>query len=322
MSVIKSRFGDYSLFKIENINGASVSVTDLGASVQSILMPDRNGVLGDVVLGYDTPQEYLNNDGYFGASVGRYANRIAGAAFTLGDKTYKITANEGANALHGGTGFSKRRFAVKAIGESSVCFELFDKALNDGFPGNVAVNVCFELTDGNKLIISYTASSDSDTVLNLTNHSYFNLAGRGDIFAHELMINADCYLPVDAELIPTGEVRAVDGTDFDFRTRRRVENGFYDHCFVLNDGLCAELYEPESGRKIRITTDMPAVQFYAGGATGSRRGKNGAVYGKNSALCLETQFYPDSPNRPDFPSTVLNAGETYSSKTVYEFTTE
>lgn len=322
MAVTGSRFGDYTLFKIENKKGSSVSITDLGASVQSILVPDRNGVLGDVVLGYDTPQEYLDNDGYFGATVGRYANRIAGAAFKLGDKTYNITANEGANTLHGGIGFSKRRFSVKTIGESSVCFELFDEAQSDGFPGNVTVSVCYELTDSNELLIIYTASSDSDTVLNLTNHSYFNLAGRGDILAHELMINAASYLPVDAELIPTGEVRAVDGTPFDFRTRRKVKNGFYDHCFVLNGGVCAELYEPESGRKMRVTTDMPAVQFYAGGATGARSGKNGAVYGKNSALCLETQFYPDSPNRPEFPSTVLKAGETYSSRTVYEFMTE
>lgn len=322
MSVVKSAFGDYTIFKLENKNGASVCVTDLGASVQSILMPDRNGTLGDVVLGYDTPQEYIDNDGYFGATVGRYANRIAGASFTLGGKTYNITANEGANTLHGGNGFSKRRFEVKSACDNCVCFELFDADKSDGFPGNVTVTVCYELTDNNALKISYTAVSDRDTVLNLTNHSYFNLAGRGDILSHELMINADGYLPVDAELIPTGEVRAVDGTPFDFRSRRLVKNGFYDHCFVLSGGLCAELYDPESGRKMRVRTDMPAVQFYAGGATEHRNGKNGAVYGKNSALCLETQFYPDSPNHPDFPSTVLKDGETYSSTTVYEFMTE
>ena len=322
MSVEKLSFGEYTLFKIKNESGASVCVTDLGASVQSIIVPDRNGTLGDVVLGYDTPQEYLDNDGYFGAAVGRYANRIAGASFTLKGLTYKLTANEGENTLHGGVGFSKRRFGVTGVGESSVCFEITDTDLNDGFPGNVTASVEYELTDDDRLIISYTAESDKDTVLNLTNHSYFNLAGRGDILSHELKINADKYLPVDDELIPTGEIRPVDGTDFDFRKLRRIDKGFYDHCFVLNGGFCAELYDPGSGRKMLVSTEMPAVQFYAGGATGFRHGKNGSVYGKNSALCLETQFYPDSPNRPDFPSTVLKAGETYSSQTVYEFMNE
>ena len=322
MSVEKLSFGEYTLFKIKNEWGTGVCVTDLGASVQSIIVPDRNGTLGDVVLGYDTPQEYLDNDGYFGASVGRYANRIANAEFTLNGAVYKLTANEGKNTLHGGVGFSKRRFGVTGVGESSVCFEITDTDLNDGFPGNVTASVEYKLTDDNRLIISYTAESDKDTVLNLTNHSYFNLAGRGDILGHELKINADKYLPVDEELIPTGEIRPVDGTDFDFRTRRTIGKGFYDHCFVLNGADCAELYDRQSGRKMIVTTDMPAVQFYAGGATGVRKGKNGEVYGKNSALCLETQFYPDSPNRPDFPSCVLMAERRYSSQTVYEFTTE
>lgn len=322
MSVEKSGFGAYTLYTIKNAAGASVSVTDLGAAVQSIIVPDRNGVLDDVVLGYDTPQEYLDNDGYFGAAVGRYANRIAGAQFTLNGNVYKLTANEGANTLHGGVGFSKRRFDLTAVTENSVRFELTDPDGGDGFPGNITVSVEYEFTDDNRLVISYTARSDKDTVLNLTNHSYFNLAGRGDILSHELMINADSYLPVDGELIPTGEVRPVDGTPFDFRTRREIKNGYYDHCFVLNGEKCAELYESECGRIMRVTTDMPAVQFYAGGATGTRHGKNGAVYGKNSALCLETQFYPDAPNRPDFPSTVLKANETYSHRTVYEFATD
>ena len=322
MSVEKLCFGAYTLYKIKNAAGASASIIDLGAAVQSIIVPDKNGVLGDVVLGYDTPQEYLDNDGYFGASVGRYANRIAGAGFDLNGTHYSITANEGANTLHGGVGFSKRRFDVTSVSDNSVRFELFDPDGGDGFPGNVTVSVEYEFTEDNKLVISYTARSDKDTVLNLTNHSYFNLAGSGDILSHELMINADSYLPVDDELIPTGEVRPVDGTPFDFRTRREVKNGFYDHCFVPNGEKSAELYEPECGRIMRVMTDMPAVQFYAGGATGTRNGKNGAVYGKNSALCLETQFYPDAPNRPDFPTTVLTANEIYSHRTVYEFATD
>lgn len=322
MSVEKSSFGAYTLYTMKNDSGSSVSVLDLGAAVQSIIVPDRNGVLGDVVLGYDTPQEYLDNDGYFGAAVGRYANRIAKAQFTLNGTPYKLTANEGANTLHGGVGFSKRRFDVTAVGDNSVRFELHDPDGGDGFPGKVTVSVEYDFEDDNRLVISYTAQSDKDTVLNLTNHSYFNLAGRGDILSHELRINADSYLPVDSELIPTGEVSPVDGTPFDFRTRRKVENGYYDHCFALSGQRCAELYEPECGRIMRVKTDMPAVQFYAGGATGTRNGKNGAVYGKNSALCLETQFYPDAPNRPGFPSAVLKAGETYSHQTVYEFMTE
>ena len=194
MSVEKSGFGEYTLYTIKNAAGASVGVTDLGAAVQSIVVPDRNGVLGDVVLGYDTPQEYLDNDGYFGAAVGRYANRIAGAQFTLNGNAYKLTANEGANTLHGGVGFSKRRFDLTAVTENSVRFELTDPDGGDGFPGNITVSVEYEFTDDNRLVISYTARSDKDTVLNLTNHSYFNLAGRGDILSHELMINADSYL--------------------------------------------------------------------------------------------------------------------------------
>ena len=182
--------------------------------------------------------------------------------------------------------------------------------------------MAYEFSDDNKLGICYEAVSDADTYLNLTNHSYFNLSGRGDILGHELMINADNYLPVDTELIPTGEVRPVAGTEFDFRTLREIRNGFYDHCFVLHGTPCAELYSTESGIAMTVETDMPAVQFYAGGATGVRLGKNGTVYGKNSALCLETQYYPDSPNRPDFPSPLLRKGEKYASQTSYKFSVE
>lgn len=320
MPVTKSTFGEYELYTIKNSSGAYVRIASLGAAVQSIVVPNRNGVPTDVVLGYDTPDEYLSNDGYFGAFVGRYANRISNASFVLNGREYKISANEGKNTLHGGKGMSKRRFTEIETGENTLTFGISDPDGGDGFPGKVDVRVTYEFSENNELSISYEATSDADTYLNLTNHSYFNLSGRGDILDHELLINADGYLPVDEELIPTGEVRAVSGAEFDFRKMRRIENGFYDHCFVLSGNEpCARLVSRESGIAMTLATDMPAVQFYAGGATGLRLGKGGAVYGKNSGLCLETQYYPDSPNHPEFPSALLRAGEKYYSKTSYKF---
>ncbi len=318
---MKESFGDYSLIRLENHKGMTVTITDLGATVQSIFVPDRDGNVADVILGYDTPEEYLENDGYFGACIGRYANRIKGARFSLNGVEYKITANEGKNTLHGGTGYQVRRFNIDSMGEDYVLFSLTDPDGTDGFPAKLEVKVKYELTDGNELKISYEAVSDGDTVVNLTNHCYFNLAGQGNILSHELMINADSYLEVDSELIPT-KACFVEGTEFDFRKPREVEKPYYDHCYVLMGELCAEVYERQSGRKMKVITDMPGVQFYAGGTTSDRRGKNGARYGKNSALCLETQFFPDAPNRPDFPSTVLKAGEVFKSTTSYIFSAE
>lgn len=322
MSVKRSRFGEYYLYTIENSQGSKLEVTDLGATVRSILMPDRNGIMGDVVLGYDTPEEYLKSDGYLGAAVGRYANRIAGAGFTLNGTTYELTANEGGNMLHGGIGFSKRRFDTVSAEDSMVVFELRDPDGGDGFPGNLTVRIGYELSDDNDVCIYYAASSDKDTVINLTNHCYFNLSGEGDILGHELLINAGSYLPVDGDLLPTGEICPVEGTDFDFRSGREIKNGFYDHCFVLDNNFCATLSDKKSGRVMLVATDMPGVQFYAGGALSERRGKNGRLYGKNSGLCLETQRFPDSPNRPEFPSCVLRAGEMFTSRTIYSFDVE
>lgn len=320
MPVTKSTFGEYELYTIKNSSGAYVRIASLGAAVQSIVVPNRNGVPTDVVLGYDTPGEYLRNDGYFGAFVGRYANRISNASFVLNGREYKISANEGKNTLHGGNGLSKRRFTEIAVGENALTLGISDPDGGDGFPGKVDVRVTYEFSEDNELSISYEATSDADTYLNLTNHSYFNLSGRGDILDHELLINADGYLPVDEELIPTGEVCSVSDTKSDFRKMRKIENGFYDHCFVLSGSEpCARLVSKESGIAMTLATDMPAVQFYAGGATGLRLGKGGAVYGKNSGLCLETQYYPDSPNHPEFPSALLRAGEKYYSKTSYKF---
>lgn len=319
--IYEKNFGkDYTLYTIESKNGIKVSVTDLGATVQSIATPDRNGVFGDVVLGYDSAEEYLANGDYLGATIGRYANRIGGAKFSIDGTEYRITANEGRNTLHGGVGFDKKKFDVVCKSDNAITFAIVSPDGDDGFPGNVKVSVSFCLNDENALEICYTAVSDRDTVLNLTNHSYFNLRGEGKVLEHELRLNADCYTPVDEEQIPTGEVRSVEGTDFDFRSMRKIEKDFYDHNFVLNgDGLCAEVFEPASGRTMFVTTDMPGVQFYAAAWLTERNGKNGAVYGKNSALCLETQFFPDSPNRPEFPSCLLKKGEVFSSKTVYKF---
>lgn len=319
MAIRKNAFGEYDIFTIENASGAYVRIITLGAAVQSIAVPDKKGELTDVVLGYDTPAEYLRQDGYFGALVGRYANRIANASFTLDGREYRLTANEGKNTLHGGAGLSRRRFEFISAENNSLTLGITDPDGGDGFPGEVNIRVTYAFSDDNVLSICYEAVSDADTYLSLTNHSYFNLSGKGDILGHKLMINADSYLQVDAGLIPTGEVCPVEGTDFDFRTMREVKNGFYDHCFVLGGTPCARLYSTESGIAMTVATDMPALQLYAGGATGIRLGKQGAVYGKNSALCLETQYYPDSPNHPSFPSPLLRKGERYTSKTSYKF---
>ena len=322
MSINRKDFGAYSLYTIENAGGAKLSVTDCGATVQSIMMPDRNGVLGDVVVGFDTAEEYLSDTEFTGATVGRYANRIGNASFTLNGREYRITVNEGKNTLHGGGGFHHRRFELVSEGDDSVTFRLSDPDGADGFPGNIELFVRFKLTDDNCVIIDYTAQSDKDTVVNFTNHSYFNLAGQGSVLDHELAVNADSYLEIDDGLIPTGRLVPVDGTAFDFRKRRVIENGYYDHCYVLNDGRCAELYDRESGRKMTVTTDLPAAQIYAGGSMRTRTGKNGVENFKNSAVCIETQFYPDAPNKPQFPSTVLKAGELFTSRTVYAFSVE
>lgn len=318
--ITKKAFGeDYSLYTIENENGMKVGITDLGATVQFLLVKNKNGGFTDVVLGYDTPEEYLSNDGYIGAFVGRYANRIGGARFVLNGVEYKLCANDGENTLHGGEGYDKRKLdAVED--EKGITFSVHDPDGENGFPGNVKASVRYELSDDNRLTVKYSAVSDKDTVVCLTNHSYFNLRGEGDILSQYLRIGADAYLPVDDKLIPTGEIRAVAGTEFDFREMRKVESTMYDHSFVLDgSGFCAEMYDEQSGIDMKVYTDMPAVQLYCSGSLAKRIGKGGAVYDRGSALCLETQFYPDSPNKTEFPSTVLRAGESFKSQTCFEF---
>lgn len=310
---------DYKLYTLENKNGMKVSITDLGATIQSVVLKNKDGGCTDVVLGYDTPEEYLSNDGFLGAFVGRYANRIGGASFELNGREYKLAANEGENILHGGIGYDKKKLEAKSE-DNAVSFSIFDPDGENGFPGNVKASVRYELCDDNTLNIEYEAVSDKDTVLCLTNHSYFNLRGAGDILSHKLRLAAEAYLPVDEKLIPTGEVRPVEGTDFDFRSVREVKSTMYDHSFVLDgSGLCGELYCEESGIMMTVTTDMPAVQLYCSGSLTKRKGKNGADYFPGAALCLETQFYPDSPNKPQFPSCILKAGEVFKSRTSLKF---
>ena len=319
-----------NFYTLTNNNGVEVSITNYGGTVTSIKVPDRNGVFGDIVLGYDTIEEYMRNPRYLGALIGRYANRIAGGRFSLNGVEYQLAQNNnGANHLHGGVrGFDKRIWKVSET-PASLHFEYFSPDGEENYPGNLTVAVDYSLNDQNELRIEYHATTDKDTIINLTNHSYFNLAGHGTILDHELTLQADSFTPVSDELIPTGEIRAVDGTRMDFRTPRVISEGGYDHNFVLNDWQLgsvrsvAKLREPKSGRVMEVFTTQPGIQFYSGNfLDGSLIGKGGVAYEKYAALCLETQHFPDSPNQPNFPSTVLRTGETYNETTIYKFTTD
>ena len=318
------------LFTLTNSKGMEVSITNFGGIVVTLKVPDRNGKLDDVVLGYDQLDGYLTNKAFFGALIGRYGNRIAHGQFQLDGKTYNLPKNDGDNTLHGGmTGFNKRLWTAKQVsGAKGSALELtyLSKDGEEGFPGNLSVKVVYTLTDDNELRIDYSATTDKDTVVNLTNHSYFNLAGQGngDILSHELTIHADQFTPVDQTLIPTGELRAVKGTPFDFtkstaigvrinQEDQQLKFGKgYDHNWVLNGGikttpaLAAEAYDPKTGRVLQVLTTEPGVQFYSGNfLDGTITGKGGKVYNLRNGFCLETQHFPDSPNHASFPSTTL-----------------
>ena len=309
------------MLTLKNSHGYQVTLLEIGGAIQSIIMPDREGKPGDIVLGFDDPGDYPGM-GSIGAFVGRYANRIAGGAFELNGKTYAVTRNEGKNTLHGGHGYHLRRWDLEPT-EKGAALTIFDPDGEEGFPGNLRVRVDVQLTEADELILDYTAQTDADTVVNLTNHSYFNLSGKEQMLDQELYINADSYLEVDAGLIPTGRRIDVTGTDFDFRTRRPIASGKYDHCFVLNPvGIQADAWDPASGRGMRVETDQPAVQLYCGGGLGGTRGTGGKVYQPFAGFCLETQHFPDSPNHPDFPGTVLRAGEIFKSRTKFSFYVE
>jgi aldose 1-epimerase len=309
-----------------------------GGIITEVRVPDRDGRLGDVVLGFDRLDGYLREHPYFGAIVGRYANRIGNARFTLAGRTYTLAANNGRNHLHGGIrGFDKAIWHAEAAGRNGVIFSLVSADGEEGYPGRLAVRVTYTLTEKNELIVDYHATTDKATPVNLTQHSYFNLAGRGDILEHELMIDADRYTPVDSTLIPTGELASVDGTPLDFRKPTRIGARIdgthpqlqpgrgYDHNWVLNRTggqlqLAARVTEPSSGRVLEVSTTEPGVQFYSGNfLDGTLKGKSGQVYGRRAGLCLETQHFPDSPNRPEFPSTILEPGREYRTQTVFRF---
>ena len=336
------------LFTLTNPNGMEVRAMTYGGIIVSIRVPDKNGKIADVVLGHEKLEGYLPNPPYLGAIVGRYANRIAKGAFTLDGAKYTLPKNDGPNTLHGGlSGFNQkvwegREFKnAKGVG---VAFTYLSKDGEEGFPGNLKTKVSYTLTNENQLILDYEATTDKATPLNLSQHSYFNLAGEGndDILNHVIMLNADRFTPVDKTLIPTGELRPVQGTPLDFNhptaIGARIDDPYeqlalghgYDHNFVLNradkDGgltLAARVHEPTSGRVLEVSTTEPAVQFYSGNfLDGTIVGKNGHVYKRRYGFCLETQHYPDSPNHSDFPSTILKPGETLHSETIFKFSTE
>jgi aldose 1-epimerase len=330
------------LYTLTNKNGLEVSISAFGAALTSLMVPDRNGKMEDVVFGYDSLADYQNDTFYFGALIGRYGNRIAKGKFTLSGKEYHVTVNDGENHLHGGrVGFNKVLWDAKEVlGTAAQSVELtyLSKDGEEGFPGNLSVKVTYTLTDQNELRIDYKGTTDKTTVCNLTHHSYFNLSGSflNTILQHLLTITADAITPVDKGLIPTGEMLDVTKTPFDFRTATAVGARIneaneqlilgrgYDHNWVLShyDGKvhkAAELYEPQSGRLMVVSTDQPGLQFYTSNyLDGSVKGK-GAAYKYRTGLCLEAQRFPDSPNRPEFPSVTLQPGETYRQTTLYQF---
>lgn len=328
------------LYILTNEKGMQAAITNFGATLVSLRVPDRNGKMGDVVTGYDDVQGYAAGKYFFGGTIGRYANRIAGAQFKLGGATYKLAANDGPNALHGGpSGFNKVMWEAKDVSKSgspAVQFSYISKDGEEGYPGNLTAKVTYTLTPNNELRIDYSATTDKDTVVNLTNHAYFNLAGTGDILGHKLVIHSSQITPVDKTLIPTGEMMAVKGTPFDFNIETAIGariaqdneqlklGGGYDHNWVLNNttgklASAVQVYEPTTGRVMELSTTEPGIQFYSGNFLDGVKGKGGAVYAYRSAFCLEPQHFPDSPNKPAFPSVVLKPGAEYRSATIYKF---
>jgi len=339
MEILRQAFGllpdgqSVDLFVLTNSNGMRAQIMNYGAT----LVPDRNGNFADITLGCDSIEDYMAASPYFGATVGRYANRIAKGKFTLDGVDYTLATNNGENHLHGGVkGFDKVLWVSEPFKQDDhvgVKFAYFSKDGEEGYPGNLACTVTYRMTEDNELHIVYEAETDKATPVNLTHHSYFNLAGQGegDILSHELMLAADKYTPVDAGLIPTGEIRDVAGTPMDFTMPHaigeridQVEGG-YDHNFVLRSGggamaLAARVYEPKTGRVMEIHTTEPGIQFYSGNfLDGTITGKAGKVYEKHYGFCLEPQHFPDSPNQPNFPSTILQPGAKYFSRTTFKF---
>jgi len=333
------------LYILKNKSGFEAAITNFGGTLVSLKTPDKNGKIADVILGYDSVTGYENGKAYFGGTIGRYGNRIAHGKFSLNGTTYTLPKNDGENSLHGGTiGFNKRVWTAKDVSTSAgEALELtyLSKDGEEGYPGNLSVKVVFTVSaNHNSIKIDYSATTDKETVVNLTNHAYFNLAGQGngDILGHELTLHASKFNPVDATLIPNGELRSVQNTPFDFlkpvAIGKRINQDDeqlkfgkgYDHDWVLDRASAnslspaARVYEPQSGRVMEVLTTEPGIQFYSGNfLDGTIQGKEGKSYPHRSAFCLETQHFPDSPNHPDFPSTVLKPGQHYHTTTVYQF---
>ncbi len=326
-------------FTLTNRNGIEVRAINYGGIITSIKTPDRTGAAGDIVLGFEALDAYLAGHPFFGAIIGRYGNRIAKGRFTIDGTAYTLATNNGPNHLHGGVkGFDKRVWDAQTIpAQMGVSFRYVSAAGEEGYPGKLTVSVFYWLNDNNELIVEYLARTDKTTHVNLTQHSYFNLAGSGDILGHELTIDADRYTPVDATLIPTGEIAPVEGTPFDFRQPTAIgarideahpqlkNGGGYDHNWVLRrtgSGAqrAARVVEPKSGRTLEVSTTEPGLQFYAGNfLDGTLTGKGGRTYGRRSGFCLETQHYPDTPNQKSFPTTLLKPGGEYKTRTVFTF---
>jgi len=347
MSVEKAPYGklpdgrQVDIFTLTNSGGMKVKLTNYGAITVSLEVPDADGNLADVTLGHDTLEGWLGSTSYFGATVGRYANRIAKGKFALDGKTYTLAINNGENHLHGGIkGFNKVLWDAAPFegeGNVGVTFTYLSKDGEEGYPGNLKVTAAYSLDEQNAFRVEFSATTDKPTIVNLAHHTYWNLAGpaAGDVLGHELMLAADKYTPVDAGLIPTGELKDVKGTPMDFTTPTaigaridQVEGG-YDHNFVLRNqdsskiALAARVLEPKSGRVMEIHTDQPGIQFYSGNfLDGTVTGKGGVAYKKHGGFCLETQHYPDSPNQPDFPPVVLRPGETYRHTMIHTFSTK
>ena len=348
MKVQQESFGqtpdgqEVTLYTLTNANRLRARIIDYGTILVSLEVPDRDGELADITLGFDDLDSYIKRNPLFGAVVGRYANRIANAKFTLDGAEYKLTANAGKNHIHGG---GKKRFdkvvwkgrQFQNNKEVGVRFTYLSKDGDEGFPGNLNCTVTYTLTNDNELKLSYEATTDKPTIVNLTNHSYFNLAGagNGDVLGHKIMINADYFTPADKALIPTGEIHTVKGTPLDFtqtktigsRIDKLTQTRGYDHNYVLNSSigslaLAARVYEPTSGRIMEVYTTEPGMQFYTANGMRGVKGKSGKLYHRHYGFCLETQHFPDSPNKPHFPSVVLRPGETYNTVTVFKFSTQ
>lgn len=348
LSVERSSFGTtpdghaVDLYTITNSHGLEVRTINFGGIIVSLKVPDKSGALADVVLGFDDLQGYLENKPYFGAIVGRYANRIANGKFVLDGVEYHLAKNNGPNSLHGGLkGFNKVLWHAEPFSNkqgAGVIYTYTSPDGEEGYPGNLKTKVTYTLTNQNELEVDYEATTDKATPINLTQHSYFNLAGEGsgDVLNHVLMLKADRFTPVDKNLIPTGELRAVKGTPLDFTTptaigarinddyEQLVIAGGYDHNYVVNRKsndlvLAARVSEPKSGRTLEVYTTQPGIQLYTGNFLDGIKGKHGHAYQKRDAFCLETQHFPDSPNHPEFPSTILRPGQTFHSRTVFKF---